>query len=346
MIPFSQFEEPIAMKALLYEGPHQLRVVEMPIPTPQPDEVLLKVGACGICGSDVHGYTGESGRRTPGQVMGHEFAGRIATLGSEVSRWKPEDRVAAFNIVGCGQCPFCHVGQVQCCPNRKVIGVNTGKVGAYAEYVCVPAKNLAKVADDVPFGLALLNEPLAVAYHALSHVPEQAKSLVIVGGGTIGQCLTQVAKVLGKWTVYLVEPVEEKRKLAEKNGAITLPPDLEELKTHLPWGGDASVEAVGIESTVQFALEAIRPAGTLVLLGNLAKQVSLPLQHISSNEKHLVGTYGFNFQDFETIVSWINEGRFDLKPLLTGTCTLEETPEVFSDLAAGKRQAVKIVVEP
>lgn len=334
------------MKALLYEGPHQLRVVDMPMPTPMADEVLLRVGACGICGSDVHGYTGESGRRTAGQVMGHEFAGQIAAVGPRVSQWKPEDRVAAFNIVGCGRCAYCQSEQVQCCPDRKVIGVNTGEVGAYAEFVCVPAKNLAKIADHVPFGLALLNEPLAVAYHALGHVPDEAKSLVIVGGGTIGQCLTQVAKVLGKWTVYLVEPIEEKRRLAEKNGAITLPPDLDILRKHLPLGGDAAIEAVGVEATVQFALESIRPAGTLVLLGNLAKQVTLPLQHISSNEKHLVGTYGFNFKDFETIVRWINEGRFDLKPLLTGSCTLEETPSVFADLAAGRRQAVKIVVEP
>lgn len=334
------------MKALLYEGPHKLRVADMPEPSPGPGEVKLRVGACGICGSDVHGYTGESGRRTAGQVMGHEFAGSIAAIGPGVEGWRIGQRVAAFNVIGCGQCRLCVEGNVQCCAKRKVIGVNTGTNGAYAEYVIAPAANLAAIEDHVPYAAALLNEPLAVSYHAFSHLPQDAKSVVVVGGGTIGQCVAMVGQVLGGRKIYLLEPLEEKRKLAEKTGAIALPSDLDVLHQHLPDGADCAIEAVGIEKTVLLALESIRARGTLVLLGNLAKQVTLPLQHISSNEKRLVGTYTFTFKEFETIVGWINQGRFDLKPLLTGACTLDETPEVFADLASGKRQAVKIVVEP
>lgn len=334
------------MKAVIYDGPNAMHLADLPEPEPAAGEVKLRVGACGICGSDVHGYTGESGRRTAGQVMGHEFSGAVTAIGPGVNTWKPGERVAAFNIVGCGACPYCLSGNMQCCPTRKVIGVNTGTVGAFAEYVCVPADNLARIADHVSYSIALLNEPLAVSFHALSHVPAHAKSLVIVGGGTIGQCLVRVAKVLGGRDVFVLEPVEEKRKLAEKNGAVALPPDLELLKQHLPEGADAAIEAVGVEATVLSALEAIRPTGTLVLLGNLAKQVTLPLQHISSTEKRLVGSYGFNFRDFETIVGWINEGRFELDELLTGSCGLAQTPEVFADLASGRRQAVKIVVQP
>ena len=334
------------MKAVIYDGPNRMRVTDLPEPGPAAGEVKLRVGACGICGSDVHGYTGESGRRTTGQVMGHEFAGEIVDLGAGVEGWQVGQRVAAFNIVGCGECAFCAAGAVQCCPTRKVIGVNTGTVGAFAEYVCVPAVNLAAIDDAVSYAIALMNEPLAVSYHALGHVPEIARSLVIVGGGTIGQCLASVARVLDRFDVFLLEPIEEKRRLAEKNGATALPPDLERLKQHLPDGADAAIEAVGVDKTVGLALETVRPAGTLVLLGNLAKQVTLPLQHISSNEKRLVGTYGFNLDDFRTIVGWINEGKFDLDPLLTGRCTLDETPDVFADLATGRRQAVKIVVEP
>ncbi|QDU62772.1 L-threonine 3-dehydrogenase [Planctomycetes bacterium Pan216] len=342
------------MKAIVYDGPNQMHLEDLPESSPQTGEVKLRVAACGICGSDVHGYTGESGRRTPGQVMGHEFAGEVVDCGEGVSDWKPGDRVAAFNIIGCGACPFCAAGQVQCCPDRKVLGVNTGKVGAFAEYISVPAENLAVLNDEIPYAEALLNEPLAVSYHALANVPESAKTLAIVGGGTIGQSLAMVAKVMGKWDVYLMEPLEEKRALAERQGAKAIPSNVETLRAHLKedhgsdaaLGADAVIEAVGIEKTVLTALDAARPGGTVVLLGNLAKEVTLPLQHISSNEKHLVGTYGFNAQDFRQIVTWINEGRFDLTPMITGTCTLEETPRVFEDLAAGRRQAVKIVVEP
>jgi L-iditol 2-dehydrogenase len=132
--------------------------------------------------------------------------------------------------------------------------------------------------------------------------------------------------------------------MVEAVGARAVTPD--GLAGEFPSGADAAVEAVGVAATVQAALQAVRPAGTLVLLGNLAKDVPLPLQHITSTEKHLVGSYGFNLTDFQTVVGWINEGRFDLAPMLTGTCTLEEAPQVFADLASGARQAVKLVVEP
>ena len=235
------------MRALLFEGPHRLDVVDLPEPKPGPGEVKLRVEACGICGSDVHGYTGESGRRSAGQVMGHEFAGEIVELGPGVESWSVGTRVAAYNIIGCGRCRFCDSGNEQCCPDRKVIGVNTGKVGAFAEYVCVPARNLAVLSPSVSFPTALLNEPLAVSYHALQHVPKDATSLVIVGGGTIGQCLAAVSRVLGRFNQTIVmEPIEEKRRMAERTGAVAIPPDQQELQRLLPGGADASVEAVGV----------------------------------------------------------------------------------------------------
>ncbi len=334
------------MKALVFDGPHQLRLTDLPEPEPGEGEVKLRVRACGICGSDVHGYTGESGRRTAGQVMGHEFAGEVLSVGRGVGDWGAGDRVAVYNIVPGSDAHLFPAEMIQCSPGKKVLGVNTGKVGAFAEYICVPAANLARLSPAVSFAKALLNEPLAVSYHALRHVPESAKTLVIVGGGTIGQCLARVAQVMGRWQVYLLEPLAEKRSLAATTGATVLPPDLEELAKHLPNGADASIEAVGVEGTLLTSLRVIKPGGTLVVLGNLAKQVTLPYQEISSYEKKLVGSYGFSPSDFRTIIGWINEGKFELDSLLTGTCTLEETPQVFEELASGRRQAVKIVVEP
>ena len=334
------------MKALIYGGPHQLSLADLPEPSPGPGEVKLRVKACGICGSDVHGYTGESGRRTAGQVMGHEFAGEIVGLGTGVDGWKEGQRVAVYNIVPGPDAHKFPPDMIQCSPGKKVLGVNTGKVGAFAEYICVPAANLAELSDDVSYSIALLNEPLAVSYHALRHLPETSQTLAIIGGGTIGQCLARVAQVMGRFKIFVLEPNPEKRALAAKTGATVLPSDLDELATHLPEGADASVEAVGIEESLITSIRAIRPGGTVVVLGNLAKQVTIPYQEISSYEKNLVGSYGFNGKDFQTIVRWINEGKFQLDDLLSGTCSLEETPDVFAELASGRRQAVKVVVEP
>jgi L-iditol 2-dehydrogenase len=334
------------VKAVVFDGPHQLRLTDLPEPEPAAGEVKLRVRACGICGSDVHGYTGESGRRTAGQVMGHEFAGVIERLGIGVDDWQVGERVAVYNIVPGDDAHLYPPEMIQCSKGKKVLGVNTGKVGAFAEYICVPSRNLARLGPKISFATALLNEPLAVSYHALGHVPASAKTLVIVGGGTIGQCLARVARVMGKWDVYLLEPLAEKRELARSTGATVLPPDLDQLAELLPHGADASIEAVGVEETLITSLRVIKPGGTLVVLGNLAKQVTLPYQEISSYEKKLVGSYGFSPSDFQTIIGWINEGKFELEALLSGTCSLSETPTVFADLASGKRQAVKIVVEP
>jgi 2-desacetyl-2-hydroxyethyl bacteriochlorophyllide A dehydrogenase len=334
------------MKAMRYDGPHRMTVVDLPEPSPAAGEVVVRVKACGICGSDVHGYTGESGRRTAGQVMGHEFSGEIASVGSGVSGWKLGDRVAVFNLFGCGDCSFCRASQPQCCPGKKLIGVNTGTAGAFAERVAVKSNHLSKLAPSISFDQAILNEPLSVAYHALRHIPESAESILIVGGGTIGLCLTIVAKAMGKKRIFLFEPIESKRALATRFGAVAMASNIDELRKHEPSLPDAAVEAVGIESTVQLALEAIAPSGTLVLLGNLAKTVSIPLQHVSSGEKKLVGSYGFNRADFDQVMTWLNAGKFDLDPLLSGECSLDEAPAVFEDLAIGKRQAIKIVVRP
>ncbi len=278
--------------------------------------------------------------------MGHEFAGEITAIGSAVTGWKIGQRVAVFNLRGCGSCESCQSNKPQCCPTKKLIGVNTGPKGAFAEYVTVWADAIREIAPSISDDEAILNEPLSVALHALKLLPDHVRKLVIVGGGTIGQCITQVAKVMGRFDIIVLEPLAEKRAIAEKYGAKALPPDLSALREIWPAGAEGAIEAVGVNDTVNLGLEAIGPSGTLVLLGNLAKSVTLPLQQISSAEKRLVGSYGFNRQDFDQVIDWINQGKFDLKPMLSGECSLADTPAVFADLAEGRRQAIKIVVHP
>ena len=174
------------MKGIVYEGPDTLTYRDVPDVTPRRGEVKIRVRACGICGSDVHGYMGITGRRTAPMIMGHEFAGEIAGLGQDVEGWKPGDRVSVYPVDFCGNCEMCKKGQVHLCLNKRAFGV-LDVDGAFAEYICVPAKCCFSLSDKVSFSMGSLFEPLAVAYRSVEHAGElEGKTVLIVGAGTIG----------------------------------------------------------------------------------------------------------------------------------------------------------------
>lgn len=338
------------MRALVYHGPWQMELEELPRPSPAAGEVLLRITAVGICGSDVHGFTGESGRRTPGMVMGHEFAGEIAELGPGVEGWQVGERVAAFNMLGCGQCLFCRTGQTQQCPERQVFGVNMGTRGAFAEFLAVPGANLVRLAPGLDPALAVLHEPLGVGLHAVDILnPSPTDTVVVVGAGTIGLGLTLALRQRGVARIFVLDKIPEKLALAERFGATPVHVEKVDPQEVLRaatggYGADGAVEAVGQAGTVRECLRLTRPGGTVVLVGNLAQSVDLPLQEIVSQEKRLLGSYGFHFADFQRAMALINGGGLPLEALLTGECTLEETPAVMAALARGERLATKIVV--
>src|SRR5438105_5235112 len=178
------------MKALLLSNYRQLEITEVPTPSPGPDEVLVHVKACGICGSDVHGYDGSSGRRIPPIIMGHEAAGTVEAMGSHVSGIRVGDRVTFDSTIYCGSCAYCRSGEVNLCNRRQVLGVSTPeyrRAGAFAEYVVVPRRITHNLPVNIPFAEAAMVEPLAVAVHAvsLSEISENNTALV-VGAGMIG----------------------------------------------------------------------------------------------------------------------------------------------------------------
>src|SRR6184192_323318 len=183
------------MKALLLSSYKNLELADLPAPTPAPDEVLIRVAACGICGSDVHGYDGSSGHRIPPIVMGHEAAGVIAAVGAAVKTFAPGDRVTFDSTVYCGECPNCRRGNVNLCDRRQVLGVSCGdyrRNGAFAEFVVVPARIVHRLPDNLSFHEAALLEAVAVAIHAVSLAPIQSGSTaLVVGAGTIGLLVQQ-----------------------------------------------------------------------------------------------------------------------------------------------------------
>src|SRR6266849_4955012 len=211
------------MKVLLLSQYKHLEIAELPEPTPGPGEVLVRVAACGICGSDVHGYDGSSGRRIPPIVMGHEAAGRIATVGAGVTGLAQGDRVTLDSTIYCGACGYCKRGEVNLCDHRQVLGVSCGdyrRAGAFAEFVTVPARVVYKLPEIISFAEAAMLEAVTVAIHAVSLAEISAESTaLVVGAGTIGVLILQALRAAGCKRVFVSDVDATRLKLAKELGA-------------------------------------------------------------------------------------------------------------------------------
>src|SRR4051812_20164172 len=211
------------MKALLLTEYKSLNLTELPEPKPEPDEVLVRVRACGICGSDVHGMDGSSGRRIPPIVMGHEAAGVIEEIGSAVTGWKKGDRVTFDSTVSCGACWHCQRGEINLCENRRVLGVSCGEYrrhGAFAEFVAVPQRILYRLPDNLSFEQAAMVEAVSIAVHAVERTPLTLNaSVTVIGTGMIGLLVVQVLRARGCGKIIAIDLEEGKLKLASQFGA-------------------------------------------------------------------------------------------------------------------------------
>src|SRR5260370_5266219 len=210
------------MKALLLSKYRSLEIAEVPTPAAGAGEVLIRVGACGICGSDVHGYDGSSGRRIPPIVMGHEAAGRVAVVGQQVNGWAEGDRVTFDSTISCGTCPYCARGETNLCDRLQVLGVSCTDyrcAGAFAEYVLVPQRIVYRLPDALSFSEAAMLEAVAVAVHAvaLSRISSGDRALVL-GAGMIGLLTLQALRAAGCSTLYVADVDASRLKLAKEVG--------------------------------------------------------------------------------------------------------------------------------
>jgi L-iditol 2-dehydrogenase len=340
------------MNILQYNGPWKFSIEETPTPDIHPEEVLVRSESVGICGSDVHGFTGESGRRKPGMVMGHEVVGIVEAIGAEVKNLKRGQRVTIFPTLGCGKCAYCKKGWEHICPDKKILGVNAGRWGAMAGYFTCHARQAFPFSEETDPDVGVLAEPIAVATHAVNLMnPESGSTIAIVGGGTIGLALTLVLRNRGFENVYILDKVDAKLALAAEFGAKAIHVEKENAAEVIEkQTGKARVagifEAVGSAGTIRTAYDLCDFGGTLVLIGNLAKEFTLPLQGVTSNETTIRGSYGFNRTDFGQAVELVSKNQKNLRKLLSGSCTLQETPKVMEELARGQRQAIKVVIHP
>ena len=342
------------MKALVYQEPWNMSMQDLPRPVLQPGEVLIKMESVGICGSDVHGFTGESGRRAPGMVMGHEVVGRIVETAPDVTTPKIGQRVTVFNVLS-EHAPTEEEGDPSFL-NKRVVGVNLGTRGAMAEYLAIPSANAIPASEEIAAEVSVLAEPVAVALHGFHRLAEKSikpHKIVIIGSGTIGLCCLLMAKSLGFQDVTVIDLISDKLQRAKNFGGNTLliemnstPDDVAgQIKEKLGVYPDLVVDAVGVKTSFDQAFQMVSEKGNLLLIGNLAKSVELPLQDLVSKEISLVGTYGFDLKAFRQGVETLPEFKDQLQTFIEGHCTLEETPEVMTALAKGERKALKIVID-
>jgi L-iditol 2-dehydrogenase len=343
------------MKALLLKEYKQLEVTDMATPEIGPNDLLVRVKACGICGSDVHGYDGSSGRRIPPLVMGHEAAGTVERAGDNVTDMPVGTRVTFDSTISCGECHFCRKGRINLCDNRKVLGVSCGDYrqhGAFAEYVVVPRNITYEIPETLPFEHAAMIEAVSVAVHAANRTPVSlGDSCVVVGSGMIGLLVIQAMRIAGCGTIIAVDLANEKLELAKTLGAdVGLNPkecDVVEKVLELTSGrgADVAVEVVGATPTIEMAINSIRKGGALTLVGNLAPKVDLPLQSIVTREISVFGSCASN-GEYPQCIDLLNRGAIKVEPLISARTPLEDAPSWFARLYEGEVGLMKVIVEP
>jgi len=344
-----------SMNALVLSEYKQLNLEDLPVPACGPRDVLIQVAACGICGSDVHGYDGSTGRRIPPIVMGHEAAGIIAAVGTEVAVIAPGDRVTFDSTVYCTKCEFCLRGDVNLCEDREVVGVSCGdyrRAGAFAEFIAVPEYIVYKLPPSLSFADAAMLEAVSVALHAvkLSHI-QGGETALVIGAGMIGLLVLQAAHAAGCSRVLVADVDATRLAMATTLGAAeTLdvskadPVDAV-LRLTSGRGVDVVLEAVGRPETVATAIDCVRKGGTVTLIGNIASQVSIPLQKIVTRQIRLQGSCA-SAGEYPEAMELISSGRIKVAPMISAVAPLRDGPQWFERLHEHEPNLMKVILDP
>jgi L-iditol 2-dehydrogenase len=343
------------MKALMLSAYKQLDLVDMPAPQPAADELLIRIRACGICGSDVHGYDGSTGRRLPPIVMGHEAAGVVEAAGRDVKNFQAGDRVTFDSTVYCGKCFYCLRSQINLCENREVIGVSTPafrRMGAFAEYITVPARIAYALPENMSYSHAALIEAVSVAVHGVSLTPIALEdTVVVVGAGMIGLLTLQAARLAGAGRVFVVDVDDTRLELARSLGATqtfnSSSADVASqiIEQTMGRGADAALECVGSTIPVKLALDSVRKGGAVTLIGNVAPTIELGLQSTVTRQIRLQGSCASS-GEYPACISLISRGAIRVDPLLSAVAPLEDGASWFHRLYEREPGLLKVVLEP
>jgi threonine dehydrogenase-like Zn-dependent dehydrogenase len=339
------------MRALVLRDYYDIAVEERPDPVAGLGQVVVEVIATGICGSDFHGYSGENGRRHPGQIMGHETVGRIRELGTDVAELRAGQLVTVNPVMSCHACPACLSGQEHWCSRRVVLGVAPEIPAAFADRVAVPAANIVPLPEDMPEELGALVEPMAVGYHAVRRAqPVADDRVLVIGGGPIGQACLLAAQRLGTKALALSEVSASRRELCARLGAAVVDPARGNLGDAVAaeLGGPATlvVDAVGTSRTVADALAASSLGSRIVLVGMGSPQLELAAYALSTAERALIGSFTYSADEFVQTADWVGTVPDGIHALIDGRVGWERAPQSFDDLARGHSTASKILVFP
>jgi L-iditol 2-dehydrogenase len=286
--------------------------------------------------------------------MGHEAAGVVAAVGGSVSGLKEGDRVTVDSTVYCGECRNCLRGEINLCDRRQVLGVSCGdyrRNGAFAEFVVVPARIVHQLPENLSFSEAALLEAVAVALHAVSLVPIKAgDSALVIGAGTIGLLVQQALAVAGCTNIFVSDVDPTRLQLSQKLGAQTIAATGPELAREIlsltdGMGVDVAVEAVGSNQTVCAAIKCTRKGGSVVLVGNIAPEVTIPLQTVVTRQIRLQGSCA-SAGEYPRAIELMSKGAINVKPLISAVAPLEQGPQWFERLYAREPNLMKVVLSP
>lgn len=334
------------MRAFVLHGAKDLKLEQRPVPVAGPGEVLLKLRAAGICGSDVHYYThGRCGNFVPTRpfILGHEFSGEVVQLGDRVNGLAVGQAVAVDPSRPCSRCKLCRSGRYNLCPQMVYFGsasVIPPSEGCFSDYVLVPAGNCAPLPDGFKYSWGALLEPLSVAAHAIHRSGGVAgKRVLITGGGTIGQMILKVALTYGASCVVVSDPMPHAREFALKSGAIgvldpmadTMPA---EATNWAPGGFDTAFEASGAAVAANQAIQLAATGGTIVQVGTLEDGVALPMNRLLTKELQYVASWRFA-NVFQEVIQLVSSGRLNVEPLITRIYPFEKLNEAFIQASSG-----------
>lgn len=325
------------MKSAVFYGKHDLRVENSPMPKVGPEDILIQVKACGICGTDVHIYEGDKGAAevTPPTILGHEFSGVIAEVGSNVTKYKVGDRVCIDPNCYCGKCDFCRNGIAHYCTD--MIGYGTTVNGGFAEYCSVNQRQVYKLGDNTTFEQGAMTEPVACCLHGMDMCNiHLGSNVVVIGGGMIGLLMLQLSKLAGAARVALLEPVESKRVVAKKLGAdILIDPINENVEEELKKAGmtwvNTVIECVGKTATIQQAIDIVGNKGTVMMFGLTKPDDTIAVKPFQIFQKEIELKSSFiNPYTQKRALDLIDSGRLDVSSMVYAVESLENLADILS----------------